>query len=300
MNPSRKHRKYNNAKNPRYTMKWKGINSKEKRIWKGTQWKGTQWKGGEGEEEKPKESNVNMDSNDPAVQQIKQQVADENNLSNYFNLGNLGDLGDSEIIQKSAQLAEGVTLNTLDTMGKFVGVDLEDPASLQQKIDNLKQTLSNPETTQKLMELGGIAVEATAPFTKPLIEKSVEAGKEALSEMGEAGVKVLLNTAEEIPGVGVLIGTIRSISNIAEAAISSINAGSEVIKSSSDTINESTKYFNQLVKEKTDVLNRTSDSVNEFTQGGGGLQKGGLQKGGLLKGGSRKRTQTKKVRKYFF
>jgi len=184
-------------------------------------------------------------------------------------------------------------VNSLDNMGKLVGVDLEDPASLQQKIDNMKQTLSNPETTRKLMELGGIAVEASAPFTKPLIDKTVESGKEALSQIGEAGVKVILNTAEEIPGVGIVLGTIRSANNIAEAAISSINAGTEVWTSTSDTINQTVKNFNRLIKEKTDVLNRTENSVNQFTQGGGGLQKGVTRK--LYRHSSR----TKKLRKYY-
>jgi methyl-accepting chemotaxis protein len=121
--------------------------------------------------------------------------------------------------------------------------------------------------TKNAAEIGAIAIKAAEPFTKPLIDKTVEAGGEALSKMGEAGVKVILNTAEEIPVLGVAIGTIRSLSNIGEAIVSSVNAGSEVVSSASDTINASVKNFDRLIQEKQQIMNRTQASVNEFSGG---------------------------------
>jgi hypothetical protein len=82
--------------------------------------------------------------------------------------------------------------------------------------------------------------------------------------MGESGVKIALNTAEEIPGVGVLIGTIRSLSNAMEAFLAGVNAGDEVITSSSDSINAAIRNFKQIMKDKQNSLNRISNSVNDF------------------------------------
>ena len=225
---------------------------------------------------------------EPGVAKVDEEVKEENKLVNFLGLGK------SPLIQKSKQLAEGIAVNTLNNVGEFVGVDLENPASVQEKLDNMKRTLSDPETTKKMVELGVIALEATEPFAKPLIDKTVEAGSEAISKMGEAGVKVLLNTAEEIPGVGIVLGTVRSLNNVGEAIISSVNAGTEVITSTSDTINATTKNFKRLLKEKEDVLNRTQNSVNNFTQAGGALK---LIKGGTRKTWLKRNKKTKKSRK---
>jgi hypothetical protein len=99
-----------------------------------------------------------------------------------------------------------------------------------------------------------------------VIDKTVEASGKALSKIGETGVKVLLNTAEEIPGVGIIFGTVRSLSNIGEAIVSSVNAGSEVITASSDMINATTKNYERLVEEKNQIAGRTNKSIEEFVK----------------------------------
>ena len=175
-------------------------------------------------------------------------------------------------------VAREATATTLEGMGELAGVDLENPSEVGDKLDSINQSLTNPENRKKMEEIarnaaevGAIALEAAEPFTKPLIDQTVEAGGHALSQMGEAGVKVLLNTAEEIPGVGVVLGTVRSLSNIGEAILSSINAGAEVITSSSDSLNAAVKNFDRLIQEKGDVLERTKQSIVDFTGGKRGI-----------------------------
>ena len=229
MNPSRKSRNH------------------KKRVFRMTK----KWRGGQ-----------EASSNTAEVDKIKQEVeADKSLHMPSLNLGlDLG-LGDSEILKTTGELAEGVTVNTLEGIGELAGVDLSDPQLVEKNKEKIVQMGKNAA------EVGVIALEAAEPFAKPLIDKTVEAGGEALSKMGEAGVKVLLNTAEEIPGVGVVLGTVRSLSNIGEAAISSINAGSEVITTASDSLNAATKNFERLIKEKDEIANRTQDSVQQFTGG---------------------------------
>ena len=198
------------------------------------------------------ESKNNNPQSQSHIDQIKQEVANENRMDSFKSSG---------ILAKTEEIAQGITANTLDNLGEFVGVDLNDPNLVENNKEKIRQM------TKNAAEIGAIALEAAKPFTKPLIDKTVEAGGEALSKMGEAGVKVILNTAEEIPGVGVVIGTVRSLSNIGEAIVSSVNAGSEVVSSASDTINASVKNFDRLLQEKKDILNRTQSSVNEFSGG---------------------------------
>ena len=181
-----------------------------------------------------------------AVEQIKQEVQDEKN---------------SNILGKSGEFAEGVAANAINNVGNLIGLDLDDPNMVQENKEKIKQISENAA------EIGSIVAESVEPFTKPLIDKTIKAGTEAASKIGESSVKVILNTAEEIPGVGVVLGTIRSLGNIGDAVVSSVNAGSEVITSASDTINESVKNFDRLIKEKGDVLNRTKASIDEFTGG---------------------------------
>ena len=115
-------------------------------------------------------------------------------------------------------------------------------------------------------QVGIVALDAAKPFIDDLIDEIFEKLKVVGTEFGEAGVKIALNTLEEIPGYGVIIGTIRSASNAAEAVLASSNAFSEVVTKTSDTINASVQNFDKLMKEKGDLINRTTESINKFSE----------------------------------
>ena len=175
------------------------------------------------------------------------------------------------VVKQSTELLEGVTVNTLEKAGDLVGVDLTNPEETQEKLAEIKSTLTDPKTQEKVKEimgsaaeLGGVAIEASKPFLDPLIETVNEKAGEILSKAGETGVKVLLNTAEEIPGVGIVLGTIRSASNIGEAIAATANASSEVVTTTSDTINAATKNFEQMMNEKENIVNRTRETIRKY------------------------------------
>jgi hypothetical protein len=183
------------------------------------------------------------------------------------------DLGDSNIIEKTGQLAEGVTVNAFENTGALLGVDLSNPKETSEKLDDIKEAITSPENMEKMTEIvgeaakvGAVALDAAEPFTDPLLKKSGEVLEKSGSIIGKAGVNILLNTAEEIPGVGVVLGTVRSLSKIGEAGLAVVDATSEVVTTSSDSINATSKNFNELMQEKDDVLKRTDDSVKEFEE----------------------------------
>lgn len=216
---------------------------------------------------------IQSEVNDNPIEKIQEQVKNEDSLKNF--IPSIGmpsvDLEDSELLNKSVDLAEGLGVKALEGIGNTVGVDITNPEQVNEKLRRIKETITDPRNIEQLKdiasnvaEIGAVGIEAAKPFIDPLIDTTVDKFKTAASEIGEAGVKIALNTAEEIPGVGVVIGTIRSLSNAGEAGLAAVNAGSEVVKTASDSINAATKNFNRLIKEKGDLVNRTQESINNF------------------------------------
>ena len=210
------------------------------------------------------DENTNKNEDEPINQST--EIMDEVKKEREFNLG------DSKILDKTGDLAEGVAVKSIEGVGNLLGVDLSDSQNTGEKLEEIKTALSDPKNKEKVKEIiseaadvGAVVVEAASPFIKPLVEKSIDVGSVALSKMGESAVKIGLNTAEEIPGVGVLIGTVRSLSNAGEAVMAATNAAGEVVTASSDSINAATKNFERLIKEKQNSLNRINESVNNFT-----------------------------------
>jgi hypothetical protein len=198
------------------------------------------------------------------------QIMNEVKKERKFNIASLGNI---PMFKKTSELAEGLTIKGIEHLGILLGVDLSNSQSINEKLAQIKVALADPKNKEKIKEIvseaakvGAVAIEAASPFIKPLVDKTVEVGSDALTKMSEAAVKIGLNTAEEIPGVGIVIGTVRSLSNAGEAFAAATNAASEVVTTTSDSINAATKNFERLMKEKMDSVNRINDSLNKFQQ----------------------------------
>jgi len=205
-----------------------------------------------------------------AADELTKKIEAEHSLSNFLPDMNLGD---SKVMQKVVDLSEALAIKTIDNTSEFLNIDLKDSEQLQKRLEEIKIVLNDPKNKELMREVvanfaqvGIVALDAAKPFIDDLIEEIFEKLKVVGNEFGEAGVKIALNTLEEIPGYGVIIGTIRSASNAAEAVLASSNAFSEVVTKTSDTINASVQNFDKLMKEKGDLINRTTDSINKFSE----------------------------------
>jgi hypothetical protein len=266
-NKTKKLRKYSNGKK-RQTKKFYGGNKHEDQADK---------------IDKP-ETNDKLDINNKAeikellekkhAEDIMQEVENEKtkNIQIVLPEVNLG-LGNSEILEKTGELAEGLTLNAIEDTGELLGVDLSNPKETSEKLDDIKELVTSPENVEKVKEIveeaatvGAVALEAAEPFTEPLIDKTVEMTEQTGSKVGKAGVNIILNTLEEIPGVGVVIGTIRSLNTAALTGLSALDATNVVIDKSADTIKATNKNFEDLMEEKNNVLKRTDESMKEFEE----------------------------------
>jgi hypothetical protein len=204
-----------------------------------------------------------MYGGDNDVSQIMEQVKSQRKV----------DLGNIEIIKNLKTLLQGLFLKATQQIASMANVDLSNPVLIEQKLEQIKTALYNPKNKEKLKEIitelsknGVIAIQAASPFLKEFSDKVLEIGSKNLSEWGEAIVKIGLNTAQEVPGVGILIGAIRSIGNIGEAVTSSVNSASQLITAAADSINGSILNYKKIAKENMQRMNNINQSINEFQQ----------------------------------
>ena len=202
-------------------------------------------------------------SNNNTVNKIMEQVKSERKM----------DLGKLEIVQKVQNLLSGLFLKATDNIAKLANVDINDSSSIDQKLDKIKNILLNPENKEKVKKIiselstqGIIAIQAASPFLQEFLDKGIVIGTKTLSEIGESIVKIGFNTATEIPGVGILVGTIRSIGNAGDAITASTNAAAQLVTNYSDALNGSLINFKKLSQENSDRLNNINKSITEFKQ----------------------------------
>jgi ABC-type transporter Mla subunit MlaD len=209
-------------------------------------------------------------------------------------------------MDKVVDLSEGLAIKTIDNTAEILGIDLNNSENFKEKLEDIKNVLGDPKNKELMKdvvsnfaEVGVVALEAAKPFTNDLIEEISDKLKVVGNEFGETGVKVALNTLEEIPGYGIIIGTVRSASNIGEAILASTNATAEVVTKTSDTINASLQNFDNLLKEKGDLIDRTTESINKFSENMKSMPSS-IPTTPSVVGGSRKhkrfKNKTKKVR----
>jgi hypothetical protein len=173
--------------------------------------------------------------------------------------------GAINIATKGVTLAEGLAEKGIEKAGNVVGVDVTRPELIENKLRQMESIISNPVIKEEIGKIGVIAGESVTPYIKPLEDKVMKNVRDVGEELGSSAVKIGLNTAEEIPGVGIIIGTLRSIDQATKAGLSSINAASEVVKDTADTINASTKNFKRLFDEKMKIGDRINSSISNFT-----------------------------------
>lgn len=232
--------------------------------------------------------------NNNAVNKIMEQVKSERKL----------DLGNMEIVQKTQNLLKGLFLQATENIAKIANVDINSSTSVDQKLQQIKEALINPENKEKLKAIiselaknGVIVIQAASPFLKELTDKVVPIITKTASDIGESIVKIGLNTAEEIPGVGVLIGTIRNISNVGEAISSSTNAASEIVTNTSDALKGVIMNYKNITQENMGRLNNINNSINEFkksSQISSQIPQQLITSSNILRGGKYKKNSTRK------
>ncbi len=171
---------------------------------------------------------------------------------------------------QAEKLAVGTAENVISGVGCLVGVDLKNP-EIGKKLDEINSSLTNKDNLDKMREVvanaaeaGEIAVEAAEPLIDPLTKLVSDTAEKIGTNFSEAAVKVALNTVEEIPGYGIIAGTIRSALNTGDAIAGSVEAASEALEATNELGKTFSRKIKQIVRDKENVLDRTSDTIQKY------------------------------------
>jgi len=190
-----------------------------------------------------------------------------------------GGVGDNEnlsfknkILNKTTNLAKGIAINTINDIGNIAGVDINNPEKTQEKIKNVKQILSDPENIKNITHIakniGEISIEVgkeLAPLAQPLIEKVIDQTTIASDKLISSGSTIMGNVIKEIPIIGFAAALAQDVEKIGEADAAVTGAISEITKTSANTIKDAHKKVNQVLQDKKNIIERTQQSINKFS-----------------------------------
>ena len=216
-------------------------------------------------------------NNDVEADEIMKKIGDQNKIEipSILEIPVVG-----TVVKKTGDLFEGAAVKGLDIMGKSIGVDIDNPQSFGEKLDNIKTSLTDPTNVEKTKEILGnagkyveVGIDAVAPVFEKTADKILPVVMKETDKAVESGLGTLVNVAEDFAGP--IIGIPRTLLSAAEAFNASVNAGSELIKGTAEVIQGTQENFNKKMDETMSSVPETSKE--EFTPSiksqGGSLKK---------------------------
>ena len=214
------------------------------------------------------DSLIQEEKNDTAANKIMYKIEEQNKIE-FPKIEEIPVVG--PVLDKTVELVNGTAVKGLDIIGDAIGVDIDNPQSISEKLDDIKDVISNPEKVEKTKEIlnnAGKYVEVGIEAVTPVIEKTVDkvfpvVAKEA-DKAVKAGLGTAINLAEDVAGP--FIGIPRTLLSAAEAVNASINAGSELIKGTAEIIQGTKENYTRLIDEKMSDFLKKSDmyKIKEF------------------------------------
>jgi hypothetical protein len=202
-----------------------------------------------------------------------------NNKPTFENqsLQELQKIKDERLAKSSAMLsnientAKGIAVNTLENVTNKLGFDVTNPQEFDKVLDNIKNSVNNPENIKKTTEIlkglsenAAVYYKAVEPLIDPMTDKFLEVSSKAAEKMGESATVILSNTVKEIPGVGLAYALIQDVSKLGEAASAATSAFAEFTTSASDSAVVFKKNLEKLKSQKEAIEGRTTQSLNQF------------------------------------
>lgn len=174
-------------------------------------------------------------------------------------------------INNYTNLAKTAAVKTLGNAASAIGIDINNPESVDKALDNIKNLVTDPKNIEKTKDIisaaannAAVYFKAAEPLIVPLTNKMFEVGSKAAEKAGETATVIASNTVKEIPGVGLAYALVQDASKIGEAVSAATNAFAEITTSTSDSAVVFKKNLEQLQKEKEEIEKRTMNSLNSF------------------------------------
>ena len=199
----------------------------------------------------------------------------------------------NKFVNDAVIVAEGIGANAIEGIGNVIGVDIANPEKTTAKLNEIKETLTDPQNLKKVEEIvgevaekGAVIYKAAEPLIDPIANKLLDEGEKVAKKMADTGTTILSNAIKEIPGVGLVYSLVQDASKVGEATAAVISAASEITTDAADsavvfnenlkklqeenvqkykmTAGRSKKLLKGLKKDRTTVSNRITRSVNKF------------------------------------
>ena len=187
--------------------------------------------------------------NEVAANEILEKIEKQNKVE-FPNINEIPFIG--PVIEKTGNLIEGASVNAIDKAGELLGVDIEHPGSVSEKLDNVKEALSNHGNLEKMNEIAGeagkigeVAVIALKPAAEKFVDTTLPVVTNGMTKTFKGVLATGVNLAEDVAGP--LIGIPRTLLSAATAFNASVNAGSELVKGASEAIQGSQENFERLM-----------------------------------------------------
>jgi hypothetical protein len=201
---------------------------------------------------------------DKSTEIMMNKIEKENKIE-FPSIGEIPVVG--PIVEKSGDLIEGAAVKALDVAGNAIGVDINNPESVGEKLDDIKQAISSPENIKKTKEIlanagayGELLVEAAAPVIEQTANKILPIVTKEADKAITAGLGTAVNVAEDV--LGPFIGIPRTLVSATEAFNATVNASSELVKGMAEGIQGTQENFNRLVEEKMPKMPKVPEMPN--------------------------------------
>jgi len=185
------------------------------------------------------------------------------------NISMLGSIG--------LQMGQAFLFYIVNTLASMVGVDpnksLDSTISdIFNNIETLERVLASPEGQLLLANITEIVKIITKEVVSPAITDLGEDLTEKGGKMVQHATQALLNTLEEIPGPGTILGIIRTLTNLINMAKEGTSIGEKFLQTTNDVtskLNAKKGEFDSLVSSFTNLMNMPLDmgvdGLNELT-----------------------------------
>jgi len=176
---------------------------------------------------------------------------EQKELTNKIETAHPGLIGPAFDIAK--QMGNTLTSSAINSISKIVGVDITNKTAVNNSLDKIYQELKDPEIRSKITKI----LNESQPIINDFVKTASMAVEESVGKVGENAIKIGLNVAEEVPGLGVVIGTIRSADNLVQAGEAAVNAGSQIITKGSDAVNQ----ISQNIDKTKSIINPLNTAI---------------------------------------
>lgn len=168
-----------------------------------------------------------------------------------------------KLINKILTIIEVLILESTNTLGLLIGIDVSNPQQVNAKLDEIKIIVSDPETQEKVRIIASkmsilvsIAFEAAYPYIEPMSDKINNLYVKTSTDLGKSTITILKNISKAIPIYGALVALIDSANTITVTAANTVAAANHAQSAYDDAIIAASMNFKDLLDIKKNMLSR--------------------------------------------